>query len=47
MKAWQLEPEPGFPSDFSERYESVTIPLEGRFLNLWVRRGFLAELHGG
>ena len=47
LRAWPLEPDPGFPSDFTERYESVTIPLEGRFLNLWVRRGFLAELHGG
>ncbi len=47
LRAWPLEPEPGFPSDFTSRYESVTIPLEGRFLNVWMRKGFLAELHRG
>jgi len=47
LRAWPLEPEPGLPSDFTSRYESVTIPLEGRFLNVWLRKGFLAELHGG
>ena len=46
LRAWRLKAEPGFPADFTDRYESVTVPLEGRFLNLWVRKGFLAELHG-
>jgi hypothetical protein len=44
LRAWQLEPEPGFPTDFVDRYESITIPLEGRFLNMWVRKGFFREL---
>ena len=47
LRAWQLEVEPGFPGSFAEEYESITIPLEGRFLNVWVRRGFLRTLHGG
>lgn len=45
LRAWPLEPEPGFPADFTDRYQSITIPLEGRFLNIWVRRGFLQSLH--
>jgi hypothetical protein len=44
LRGWPLEPEPGFPADFAERYTAVTVPLEGRFLNLWVRKGFLQEL---
>lgn len=44
LRPWPLEPEPGFPDDFADRYESITIPLEGRYLNLWVRRGFFQEL---
>ena len=44
LRAWQLEPDPGFPADFADRYESITIPLEGRFLNMWVRKGFFREL---
>ena len=38
--------EPGFPADFEDRYEPVSVPVEGRFLNFWVRKGFLAGLHG-
>ena len=47
LQAWELEPEPGFPERFEDDYSSITIPLEGRFLNVWVRRGFLRTLHGG
>jgi hypothetical protein len=47
LRAWELEAEPGFPETFEQDYSSITIPLEGRFLNVWVRRGFLRELHGG
>ena len=38
LKAWQLEPEPGFPSSFAEDYVSVSVPVDGRWLNCWVRR---------
>jgi hypothetical protein len=47
LKAWPLTPDPGFPADFAERYQSISVPLEGRVLNLWVRTGFLAGLAGG
>lgn len=47
LQAWPLSPEPGFPPDFGERYQSISVPLEGRVLNLWVRKGFLAGLAGG
>jgi hypothetical protein len=46
-RAWQLEPEAGFPEDFAERYNSVSIPVAGRWLNLWVRKGYLASLRAG
>jgi hypothetical protein len=45
LKAWPLEVEPHFPADFSERYLAISIPIEGRFANIWVKRGFLASLN--
>jgi hypothetical protein len=38
IKAWSLEVEPGFPEDFLDHYRSVSVPIEGRHLNMWVRR---------
>jgi arabinofuranosyltransferase len=37
LRPWDLEPEPGFPPDFEERYRAVHIPVEGRWLNAWIR----------
>jgi hypothetical protein len=47
LRAIELQPEPGFPADFEEKYQSISIPVEGRVLNCWVRKGFLRTLHGG
>ena len=47
LRPWPLEVEPGFPSDFTQRYDSKTIPVEGRYLNVWVRKGFFQSLSGG
>jgi hypothetical protein len=38
IRAWTLETEPGFPEDFLDHYRSVSVPIEGRHLNMWVRR---------
>ena len=38
LKPWTLEPEPGFPADFTERYRAVSLKVEGRWLNCWVKR---------
>jgi len=38
LRAWDLEVEPGFPEDFADRYRSHSVPIEGRYLNMWVRR---------
>lgn len=46
LKPRQPEPDPGFPADFTDQYEPISIPVEGRFLNVWVRKGFLAGLAG-
>lgn len=43
LKPWKLEPEAGFPEDFSARYESQSYEIQGAYLNLWVRRGFGAD----
>jgi arabinofuranosyltransferase len=42
-----LVPGPDFPADFTERYRSVSIPVEGRVLNLWVRKGFIDAMNAG
>jgi len=39
LRAWDLVVEPGFPEDFAQRYRSASVPIEGRYLNMWVRRG--------
>ncbi len=44
LSPFQLEVEPGFPDDFLDNYQSLSIPIEGRVLNCWVRKGFLREL---
>jgi arabinofuranosyltransferase len=46
LKAWPLEVEPNFPADFTDRYQSISVPIEGRFANIWVKRGFLASIKG-
>ena len=38
LKPWTLEIEPGFPADFAERYQAVSVPVDGRWLNCWVRK---------
>ncbi|HJN76539.1 MAG TPA: hypothetical protein QGF58_21600 [Myxococcota bacterium] len=38
LKAWALEPEANFPADFEDRYLAVSVPVDGRWLNCWVRR---------
>ena len=38
LKAWTLPPDPSFPAGFSEAYRTVSQPIEGRWLNFWVRR---------
>lgn len=38
LRAWEQQVEPGFPSDFAQRYRPVSVPIKGRFLNMWVRR---------
>ena len=37
--------EPGFPTDFSELYTPISIPIEGSWLNIWVHKDF--KLKGG
>lgn len=41
-----LVPDPSFPDDFEERYRARSIPLDGVWLNLWIRRGFMGGLWG-
>ena len=45
LQPHELEPGPGFPDDFEQRYRAITIPVEGRALNVWVRRGFIDALN--
>lgn len=45
LMPWPLEVEAGFPADFAENYRSISVPVDGRFLNMWVRKGFLKALH--
>ena len=37
--------EPGFPADFGEKYNPISIPIEGSWLNIWVHKEF--KLKGG
>jgi hypothetical protein len=37
LRAWDLEIAPSFPKEFEDNYESRSIQIDGRFLNLWVR----------
>lgn len=39
-------PEAGFPEDFAQNYEAVSIPLEGSWLNIWVKRGYRFRVGG-
>jgi hypothetical protein len=44
LKPWDLEPEPGFPADFAEKYRVVHWALgDGRVINAWVRKGGKAD----
>ncbi len=45
--AHELEPGPGFPADFTERYHAMAIKLDGGVLNLWVKKGFLRSIREG
>jgi hypothetical protein len=47
LQPHELSPGPGFPADFEERYRAITIPVEGRALNVWVRKGFIDGLNAG
>jgi hypothetical protein len=38
LRAWEQSVEPGFPPDFARRYRPVSVPIEGRYLNMWVLR---------
>jgi hypothetical protein len=49
LQPWNLEELPreaGFPADFTERYKAVSVPVDGRWLNMWVKRGFLKQVAG-
>jgi len=37
LKAWDLEVDPSFPKEFVDNYQSRSIQIDGRYLNLWVR----------
>lgn len=37
LKAWDLEIASSFPEEFVDHYQSRSIQIDGRFLNLWVR----------
>ncbi len=37
LQPWTLEPEPGFPADFEAHYRAVSIPVDDRWLNAWIR----------
>ena len=39
-------PEAGFPEDFAQNYEAISIPLEGSWLNIWVKRGYRFRVGG-
>lgn len=47
LRGRELSPGPGFPDDFLDRYHAVTIPVDGRALNLWVRKGFIGQVNRG
>ena len=32
--------EPGFPKDFEDKYNPISIPIEGSWLNIWVHKDF-------
>lgn len=46
LRPQPLEPAPNFPADFEERYRQKSIPIEGRWLNLWIRREFAGGVWG-
>ncbi len=41
---YQQKPKRGMPDGFVERYTPVSIPLKGRYLNVWLRKGFLRSI---
>jgi hypothetical protein len=47
LRPWKLEPEAGVSKTFAEHYRVANIPIEGRWLNMWVRTdGLLRGLQG-
>jgi arabinofuranosyltransferase len=47
LKPWKLHPEPGVSKDFSAHYRPVNVKIQGRWLNMWVRKdGLMARLQG-
>ena len=38
LRPWRLERETGVSQDFEEHYRVVNVPIEGRWLNMWVRK---------
>lgn len=38
LRPWRLHPETGVSRDFEEHYRVVNVPIEGRWLNMWVRK---------
>lgn len=43
LKPWSLEPDHGFPLDFTDKYLLVNAQIEGRWLNFWMRRDLAQE----
>jgi len=47
LRPWKLQPEHGVSNDFVEHHRVVNVPIEGRWLNMWVRTdGLLHRLEG-
>ncbi|MGB0640354.1 MAG: hypothetical protein ACPGTU_13515, partial [Myxococcota bacterium] len=45
LKPWKLRPEPGVSQNFSEHYRPVNVKIQGRWLNMWVRKdGLMSRL---
>jgi hypothetical protein len=47
LKPWVLRPEPGVSESFSDHYRPVNVKIQGRWLNMWVRKdGLMSWLQG-
>jgi len=38
LRPWRLDPEAGVSKDFAEHYRVVNVPIEGGWLNMWIRK---------